>query len=152
MSNRKRFDRDLYNECNDAANYHFRDQMPKKYNCVEGKKKTDVDVAVFQDLKHVFNAEVEIKKVWGDLDFPYEDVNLPERKRKYCELDLPTLFCIFNKEGNRVKCVWSDKVLKSDVAEVPNKHVWAGEYFFKIKLEDTFDSIEEALKDRGYDT
>ena len=84
--------------------------------------------------------------MWKSGKFPYEDIQLPARKRKYCELDKPTLFVMFRKDGKKLKCFWSQDVLGSELREIPNKYVFSGEKFFKIPLKDSFDTILSAIR------
>ena len=144
---RKRFDKDLYEKYNQKAVAAFKKVLPKKYRVEQPKKKTDVDLIVYKGDEIVCYAEVEVKRVWKEVDFPYEDVNLPSRKEKYCKLDKPTLFCIFNEPTTRVKCFWSQDVLASPKEEVSNVFIAAGELFFKIPLDCTFDTIAKAIRE-----
>jgi hypothetical protein len=80
-------------------------------------------------------AEVEVRLSWKTLEFPYADLNVPERKRKLLNQDLPTFFFSINKDGTALFHCGSDVVLKSKVEEVRNKHVFRDEQFFKVPLD-----------------
>ena len=95
-----------------------------------------IDRAGYRNDVHVLNVEVEIKQHWkaGELEFPYDDINLPSRKGKYIGLDLPTYFVIFSADCKGA-LIFSDKmVAQSPQEEVPNRYVRKGEYFYKIPI------------------
>lgn len=143
---RKKFDRKLY------AKY---DQKAKEFALAELKKvgleaeehrlKTHVDLVVEKDGEVYFYVETEIKTAL-DGDFPYETLQLPHRKEKFCGLDKPTLFMLFSSNGKRYFCVWDQHVVGSGVAEVSNKYIKGGEFFFQIPLAYTDRSLKNALK------
>lgn len=146
MSIRKRFNKELYTLYDLKAKKWFDRLLPERYTCVENTKKTDVDLLVYRGNERIFNAEVEVKIIWKDEDFPFDTIHLPKRKLKYCLLDKPTLFVVFNKLGNRYCCFWSHKVHKAPLKEVPNKFVSRGEFFFDINKKEFDFDINKALK------
>lgn len=134
---RKKFDPSLH-----AAN----DERAKKaiarlfstldpYYVEESKKRTAVDFVLFNGDKHVGYVEVEIKRVWKGSTFTYSDVNFPERKWKYCNLDKPTIFIMFNESCSDYLCVDGKTMLTCPLEVVRNKYVGYGEQFFKVPLE-----------------
>jgi len=130
---RKHFDRDLYNE-NDAKAKAAAKEILKNFKVEDNPKKTGVDLLVYNKQgEHIFNVECEIKKVWVD-KFTYTDVQFPERKSKYCLLEKPTFFIMFNKDLSQYLVVSSKNLLNSPLEIVPNKYISYGEKFFKVPL------------------
>jgi len=102
----------------------------------DSENRYTIDRVGHRNGQPVLNVEVEIKQHWkdGHETFPYPDVNLPERKEKYFDLDLPTYFVIFSADC-RGAVIFSDRVVKKcPKVEVPNRYVRNGELFFKIPV------------------
>lgn len=78
-------------------------------------------------------AECEVKRVWKGWDFPYDSVQLPERKKKF--FDKPTLFFIWNEDQTRAATFWSHVIEDLEPVEVPNRYIYKGEYFFQVPLD-----------------
>lgn len=146
---RKRFDRQLY-EANDKLAKEnvlkLFNKMRKKYDVVDNPKKRGVDLFVERHGEHTFNIECEIKRVWKDQKFPYDSIQFPQRKKKFAELDKPTLFVMFNNDQSAFVAVTSNDLLSSPLAEVPNKYVYKGEMFFQVPLEKAvFNNLKRAI-------
>jgi hypothetical protein len=77
--------------------------------------------------------ECEVKVVWDTDKFPYDTVQLPERKKKF--FVEPTLFYIWNNKLNKAITFFSEDVKHLTPVEVPNKYVYKGEYFFQIPMD-----------------
>lgn len=134
---KKRFDRSLYAKydelAKDATRLYYEglgvllEDNPDKYR---------------QDLVFVdYLIECEVKLVWETDEFPYDTVQLPQRKSKF--FDRKTRFFIWNKHLTTAATFWSDNVKDLEPVEVPNKYVHKGEYFYQIPLElVTFVSID----------
>jgi hypothetical protein len=71
--------------------------------------------------------------VWKGFDFPYDSVQLPERKKKF--FDKPTLFFIWNEDCTRAATFWSAQVQQLTPVEVSNRYIRKGEYFYQVPLE-----------------
>ena len=150
---RKNFDRELYNiydaKAKEAAHLIF--ETSGGYYLEESEKKTDVDFLIFDpEDNHIGYLEVEIKKAWVTKEFQYNDINWPERKAKYCTLDLPTIFLIFSNELDNYLTTSSKVLLKSPLEIVRNKYIPYGEKFFKVPktkviFNDIFQNIVELL-------
>lgn len=145
----KRFDPELHRENDEKAKNALRKILgdSKVYRLEDNPKKRGVDMLVHQGDEHVFNIEVEIKKVWnGDKGFPYSDVQFPERKEKYANLEKPTLFVMFNADQSQYLAVTGKDLLESPKVEVRNKYVFSGEKFFKVpKNRVYFNDIQGAI-------
>jgi len=80
-----------------------------------------------------FCVECEVKLVWEVSEFPYPNVQLPERKKKF--FNAPTQFFIWNKPLEHAMTFWSHDVATLQPVEVPNKYVYSGEYFYQIPMD-----------------
>jgi hypothetical protein len=148
----KPFDKNLYGQ-ND---YLARNSVKKIFKgtdlkIVDNSKKTGVDLFVYKGEKHVLNIECEIKRVWKTKDFPYSSVQIPQRKQKYTNLEVPTLFVMFNNNQSSYLVIKDSDLLISPKKEVPNKYVYKGEIFFQVPIElvkfnDLTNVIKEILK------
>ena len=78
-------------------------------------------------------AEVEIKRVWLD-NFPYADINFPERKGKFAVIPHPTYFFMFNASLTKMFVVSNIALRESPLEIVPNRHVTTGERFYKVPV------------------
>lgn len=129
---RKKFDRKLYEQYDQLA----RDATTKVlksqgYSVTEHPDRYAQDLIAEQGDDHFF-VECEVKLVWETKEFPYDTVQLPERKKKF--FDYPTQFYIWNKPLEHAMTFWSHDVQTLEPVEVPNKYVYAGEYFFQIPM------------------
>jgi hypothetical protein len=137
MSTKKRFDRDLWLE-NDAK---ARKGVESIFNSISEleirphKDSRKVDLEIFKNGQHVANIETEVKRVWKAKEFQYATIQFPERKKKFCELDKPTIFVMWNYDMDSYLAVASEDLLASPCVEVPNKYVFKGEKFFQVPIE-----------------
>lgn len=148
---RKRFDRELYEKYDKLAKERVESLIDKRiYQIVENPKKRGVDLLIFRrrDGKHVLNIETEVKRVWKTKDFKYDSVQFPERKAKYAQLEIPTLFVMFNESTKFYLAVKGNDLLKSPCVEVPNKYCFKEEYFFQVPLNKVrFNSLNSVIKE-----
>lgn len=136
MSIRKKFDKELYAQCDTTAKQKAIEIMSKKgYDCKENTKRTQVDLVVFEDSEIKFYIEVEQKLVWKTDKFPYDSINFPSRKEKFTKLEKPTLFIMFNYDLSQYLCITGEDLITSNLEIVRNKYVPYGEYFFKVSLD-----------------
>jgi hypothetical protein len=129
---RKKFDRKLYEEYDQLA----RDKTTKVltsqgYIVTEHPDRYAQDLIAEQGQEHFF-VECEVKLVWETEEFPYDTVQLPERKKKF--FNYTTQFFIWNKPLEHAMTFWSHDVATLEPVEVPNKYVYAGEYFYQIPM------------------
>ena len=80
-----------------------------------------------------FLVECEHKSLWRNINFPFNSVQLPERKKKFFKER--TLFCMWNKDFTSAMLFWSDKISHLEPVEVPNRRIRNGEYFFQIPMD-----------------
>ena len=73
--------------------------------------------------------------VWVNDDFPYETVNLPERKAKYFVAN-SVAYVILSKDYSRMGIIDGKTIMKyivdENLKESSNKFVRKNEYFYKI--------------------
>jgi hypothetical protein len=130
---RKRFDRDLFQKYDQLA----RDVTTKYlqsigYEVTEHPDRYAQDLIAYSTNKD-FCVECEVKLVWEVSEFPYPNVQLPERKKKF--FSVPTQFFIWNKPLEHAMTFWSHDVATLEPVEVPNKYVYSGEYFYQVPME-----------------
>lgn len=145
---KKRFDKELYEQNDAMAKALVALILPKNLELKNNENRYGVDLLAYKSNKLIFYIEPEIKRVWNDEKFKYEDLQIPQRKNKFCDLENPTLFIIFNKLGNRYLCVWSNDLINCPLKEVPNKYVYKGELFYKVPISLTYDNINKAVKNK----
>jgi hypothetical protein len=127
----KQFDKKLFEKYDQAAK-----EATLKYlrdsKCTAEENTQD---RYAQDIIYNGNnyAECEVKRVWKGYDFPFDSVQLPERKRKF--FNKPTLFFIWNEDCTRAATFHSEKVKHLVPVEVSNKYIKSGEKFFQIPLD-----------------
>jgi hypothetical protein len=146
---RKLFDKVLYEENDKNCKEALMKLMVNvnKLNIQVNPKKRGVDLLVFEKDKHIFNIEVERKRTWKK-EFLFNSVQFPERKNKYCQLELPTLFVMFNEDYSQFLAVTSKDLISSPKAMVRNKYVPYGEFFFQVPLDKViFNNIEKAIRE-----
>lgn len=135
----KKFDRSLYQE-NDKKGKEFAIKILNKlypeHKIVEGTQ-FGVDLKVYDKEDNlVKNVEVEVRISWkSDFKFPFDTVNIPERKRKF--FDGNCLYISINKNCNRCLVIEDKTILDSPVVENPNRYVSSNEYFFQVPVEQT---------------
>jgi len=131
MTARKGFDRALFEKYDKAAKeatIAFLGSGAREYT--ENRYAQDI---IYQGYERELFAECEVKRVWKGWDFPYDSVQLPERKKKF--FDKPTLFFIWNEDCTRAATFWSHMIEDLEPVEVPNRYIRKGEYFFQVPLE-----------------
>lgn len=89
--------------------------------------------------------EVEHRLVWDEEEFPYSDVNVPERKAKYF-VENHICYVILSRDYSRIGMIDGKTLMKyindDTLQESSNKFVKQGEYFFKVpKSEFKWDKI-----------
>ena len=132
---RKPFDAALYAENDALARNKVRELLSDRFTVVDNPKRYGVDLLVYNESgEHLFNVETEIKRVWVN-DFIYTSVQFPERKRKFCALEKPTYFVMFNSDLSQYLVVKGADLAASPLEMVRNKYVKFGEHFFQVTLD-----------------
>lgn len=132
---RKPFDRALHQKHDKEARVRTMEFMQiKGYEIWENPNEYSQDL-IAEGKKGKFYVECEVKTVWRGDTFPFDTLQLPERKSKF--FNAPTLFFIWNKDLSCAMMFKSDDVKKLTPVEVPNKYVSSGEKFYQIPIEMT---------------
>lgn len=133
----KRFDKELH----DTYDKFGRDIVKSYVSSFWGMEARDnpnrygVDLHLYKDDLLVGYAEVEVRLSWKTVEFPYEDLNVPNRKKKLLTQDMLTYFFSVNKDGTALFHCEAAAVLASEVKESRNKYVYQGELFYKVPLD-----------------
>lgn len=129
---RKRFDRQLFEEFDRSARNSARSYYSNLGYHVVDHPNTYAQDLVASKEGETFCVEVEVKRVWSGATFPYSTVQLPERKKKFC--NTPTKFMIMNREMTHAVVFNSETLLELEPVEVPNRYCFEGEMFFQVPL------------------
>lgn len=135
MSERKRFDRELFEKYDKAARQvTTRFLKTKGYDVIEHPDRYAQDLIAYMPLDDFeFHVECEVKRVWKTDTFPYDSVQLPQRKEKF--FDGGTQFFIWNEPMTHAATFWDYDIKDLPTVEVPNKYMYKDEYFFQIPLD-----------------
>lgn len=137
MSTRKPFDKSMFEATDNPAREVIRDYIGRSGLFVRDNPDTyGPDLIVYKGFKPISFAEVEIKLVWKPEQniFPWDTVQLPERKLKFLNLGLPIEFFILRADLERAVLIPDYVVAKSPIEEVRNKYVKVGELFCRINI------------------
>lgn len=133
MSGYKKFDKSLFAKYDVMARKAtIKALQARGYQAKDNPNKYAQDLIAEKDGKE-FLVECEVKAVWKTDSFPYDSVQLPERKRKF--FNKPTLFFIWNETANKAVIFWDHHVKDLTPVEVHNKYLNRGENFFQIPLD-----------------
>lgn len=79
--------------------------------------------------------ELERRLPWVDEEFPYNEVNVPERKAKFLK-DGDVQYIILSREFDRLGIIMGKNVkpfiVDDNLVANPNKYVREGEFFYKV--------------------
>lgn len=139
MSIRKRFDKKLFDKTDKPAKEAIKRLFKgfKGWSVKDNENRYGVDLLVFKDGVHVCNIETEMKLVWKGDDFPYDSLHIPERKKRYKDLEVPTLFVVFNSDCSNFLVIFGYDLYNAKLVEVPNKYVFRGEKFYNVNIKKT---------------
>lgn len=134
---RKPFDQKLLESNDPSAREAIRDYIGRSGLFV--RDNPDIygpDLIVYKGFKPLSFVEVEVKLVWKPEQhaFPWDTVQLPERKLKFLNLGLPIEFFILRADLERAVFFTDNVVAKSPIEEVKNKYVKVGELFCRIDI------------------
>jgi hypothetical protein len=136
-SARKGFDSQLFNNTDMPAREVIKDYIGQSGLFVRDNPDTyGPDLIVYKGFKPLSYVEVEIKLVWKpeQYHFPWNIVQLPERKLKFLNLGLPIEFFILRADLQRAILIPDYVVANSPIEEVRNKYVKVGELFCRINI------------------
>jgi hypothetical protein len=134
----KKFDKNLHEQYDKFGKDKVIELFEKHYKIklVENEDIYGVDLVAYKDNKKIGYVEVEVRNSWKTDLFPFETLNVPERKRKLLINNMKTYFISVNKNGSMAFICTAKRVLASDLRESKNKYVESGEKFFKVDLKD----------------
>ena len=137
MMKTKRFSKGLFVKYDKLARQATIDYLKNiGFSAVENEDKYAQDLIVVGEIDtypEKYFVECEVKAVWKGTDFPYPNVQLPYRKKKF--FSKPTQFFIWNEGCDRAATFWSHDVKPLTPVEVHNVHIAKGEYFYQIPLD-----------------
>ena len=142
----KKFDQSLYDQYDDAGRKIVKNYFLHKLNIIakDNPDQYGVDLILYRHDKAIGYAEVEVRNNWKTDAFPYDTLNVPNRKKKLLTNDLPTFFFSINSIGTRMFCCKAEDILSCEIKENPNKYVQSNEYFYKVPV-NTLKLIETIL-------
>ena len=94
-----------------------------------------VDLILYKENQKVAYAEVEVRNSWNTDIFPFQTLNVPSRKKKLLQNDLPTYFFSINCISTRMFMTTDQVILSSKLAIVENKYIQDDEWFYKVNLD-----------------
>ena len=101
----------------------------------DNKDKYGVDLVATDGSMKI---EVEHRSVWDTKIFPFDTVNIPERKGKFFK-EKSVSYAISSKDYSRIGMIKGEELKKHLIRENlymnPNKYVKKGEYFYAVPLE-----------------
>lgn len=129
---RKKFDEKLFNE-NDVPSRQIAIEYFRRHDkvAVENPNKYAIDLIVDDQ----FYCEVEVKKGWKGSYFPFKDLQIPGRKKKFTQSDKPVMFMIMNNEKTHALVALGEDVMNCPTRMVSNKYVPDGELFYVVPFE-----------------
>ena len=172
----KKFDHKLYRDNDNLGKKfakHFlpkimKQSNPEKYNSVEIRENSDKygpDLCCYNDGELIGYFEPEIKHNWNTDKFPFNDLQIPERKAKWANghNGLPVTFCVLSKPSRfsgsvsattsilNMATVTGKNLIDSPTEVVSNKYVPEGERSFKVPLNKVqFHEFAEVLKNETH--
>lgn len=134
---RKRFDKELHDIYDKLGRDTVKSFVSSFWDmqAIDNPDRYGIDLHLYKEDVLIGYAEVEVRLAWKTIEFPYEDLNVPERKRKLLVQELPTTFFSINKDATALFHCDAAEVLASEVKECYNKYVAKGEHFFKVPLD-----------------
>ncbi len=135
----KEFSQDLFDSNDSRARTRVLTYLRENtgLHVVENLDKYGPDLVAFRGFQPSYYIEVEVKHVWKDpTKFPYDTVQLPQRKEKYSKLKLPVQFWLLNTTLEAAIIIEGSELSKVSPVEVRNKYISEGEMFFQIPTSD----------------
>ena len=133
----KKFDKALHDEHDDIGRTIVKNYFKSRLNfeVIDNPDIYGVDLIIYRDAKKVGFAEVEVRTNWNTNNFPFSTLNVPLRKKKLLQNELPTYFFSINHIHTRMFCCDADVVLNCSIEENKNKFVKNNEYFYKVPID-----------------
>ena len=131
----KKFSPSLHNKYDNFGREIVKKFVKDTWN-LEAKDNPDqygIDLVIYKGEKKVGYAEVEVRTNWKSLNFPFDELNVPSRKGKLFNNDLPSLFFSVNEPGTALMFCSDSIILSSRTENSPNKYL-DNERFYKIPI------------------
>lgn len=136
MSKYKAFDQKLFEENDRAARNAVLNYIDSQgLYAMENDDKYGPDLVLYSGLSPISYIEVEVKRVWHGPDFPWDSVQLPQRKEKFSKLKMGTEFYILNLTMDHAIIIPDSALSKDLLQEVRNKYIPEGEMFFQVPID-----------------
>jgi len=133
ITQRKKFSKELFKKYDMLARAATTEYLTTRgYTVAPHPDKYAQDLVCDDDASQ-WCVECEVKMVWKSDTFPFDSVQLPERKKKF--FNKPTQFFIWNEQLTKAVTFWSHDVSTLTPVEVPNKYIFKGEYFYQIPMD-----------------
>ncbi len=132
----KQFDKELFAKYDEMGRSIVKDFVKtKEVRAVDNPDKYGIDLLLYKNDRLVGLAEVEVRNSWKGLTFPYEDLNVPQRKKKLLDNNILTYFFSINADGTAMFYCKAKEVLNSELKESGNKYIASGEHFYKVPID-----------------
>jgi hypothetical protein len=95
----------------------------------------DIDLIIMRGDERIAYLEVEKRESWDTHNFPFYDLNVPERKKKFLKKELPVYFISVNNNETALFLGMGEAILKCPLKPNPNPKGPKGERFFKVPLD-----------------
>lgn len=133
----KKFDKNLYRkydaEAKRVALHFFNRKESNFFDFVTvNSDQYGIDLLAIEDDKPIFGIDVEVKNAWKR-DFPFKEVNLPARKRKFQDR-INCYFAILNFDLSKILII-PGRLLTQDRKKLLNNKYKRQEAFYRIPVE-----------------
>jgi hypothetical protein len=129
----KPFSQDLYKENDNKGKKAVSAYLISLgYKVIEGDT-YGVDLICYKNELKVGYAEVEVRHNWIN-HFNYSSLHIPYRKKKFFQLDYPTILFATNKTAGKAFIVNDYDILTSPIKNIPNKYL-DQELFFDVPID-----------------
>lgn len=137
MNVRKPFDRTLFAENDARARLAVTRHLQSFGDVIApNQNQFGVDLFCITPEGEQYQAECEVKRVWSGPDFPWQTVQLPQRKAKYRQGGAATYYYVLNSECTHAIVIPDELLDQYPPVEVPNKYVAGGEYFYQLPVDE----------------
>lgn len=113
MHQNKKFDKILHDQYDDLGKKVVIDYL-SRFNLVakEGFNKYDIDLEVYKENNLIGYAEVEVRTCWQNGHFPFDSLDIPERKWKFFEQNTKnTVFYSVDKDLSAMFWCSADEII-----------------------------------------
>lgn len=131
----KHFDQKLFNQNDFPARSRVLDYISSHgLYAIQNDDKYGPDLVIYKGFRPSYYVEVEVKRVWKGSQgyFPWDTIQIPERKGKFLNMGLPIEFFILRADLEMAVIIDGATIEKSPLVEVPNKLITAGEKFYQV--------------------